>query len=43
VGGSIEPIRDAILERAPGDHLARAELPETDHGGILRRDEATCG
>lgn len=36
---SIDAIRDAILQGAPGDELAALELPESVHAAFVRKDE----
>ncbi|CAN5699252.1 crotonyl-CoA carboxylase/reductase [soil metagenome] len=39
MGGSIERIRQAILDGAPGERLAALELPDRITAAFLRRDE----
>jgi crotonyl-CoA reductase len=39
MAGSIEAIRDAILNRAPGEEVAAIELPESMTAAFVRRDE----
>ena len=39
MAGSMEKIRDAILNDAPGDEIASLELPESMTAAFVRRDE----
>jgi crotonyl-CoA reductase len=39
VAGSIDNIRDLILEGAPGEELGSLELPETMRAAVVRKDE----